>query len=136
MALWMLKDVFFPRVGPVLAAPGSTHMRMHRAMERGGLAGMLVAGVLVGICTVPCSGAMYLQITAVRHASGGGLTGLALLALYIVAIIMPLVLVLAVGSNRRVLGRLGRWNRANSPWVKTALATTVVAMSFGLLVSM
>ena len=79
---------------------------------------MLVAGVLVGICTVPCSGAMYLQITAVLHASGGGLTGLALLALYNVAFILPLVLLLAVASNRRVLGRLGRWNRTNSPWVR------------------
>ena len=32
MALWMLKDVFFPAVGPTMAAPGGTHARMHRAM--------------------------------------------------------------------------------------------------------
>jgi cytochrome c biogenesis protein CcdA len=68
MALWMLKDVFLPGVGPSMMAPGGTHGRMQKAMERGGLAGMLVAGVLVGICTVPCSGAMYLQI-GVLHAS-------------------------------------------------------------------
>lgn len=136
MALFMLKDVFLPGVGPSMMAPGGTHGRMQKAMERGGLAGMLIAGVLVGICTVPCSGAMYLQITAVLHASGGGLTGLALLALYNIAFIVPLLILLLAVSNRRVLGRLGRWNRANSPWIKAGLALAVIAMSFGLMVSM
>jgi cytochrome c biogenesis protein CcdA len=136
MALWMLKDVFLPGVGPSMAAPAGTHGRMHKAIERGGLAGMLIAGVLVGICTVPCSGAIYLAIVAVLHASGGGITGLALLALYNLAYIAPLVLMLAAVSNRRVLGRMSRWNRANSPWVKAGLAIAVVAMSFGLLYTM
>ncbi len=136
MALWMLKDVFLPGVGPSMMAPGGTHGRMQKAMERGGLAGMLLAGVLVGICTVPCSGAMYLQITAVLHASGGGLTGLALLALYNIAFIVPLLILLLAVGNRRVLGQLGRWNRANSPWMKTGIALSVIAMSFGLMVSM
>jgi cytochrome c biogenesis protein CcdA len=133
MALWMLKDVFFPGFGPSMMAPAGTHGRMHRAIERGGLAGMLIAGVLVGICTVPCSGAIYLDIVAVLNASGGGVTGLALLALYNLAYIAPLVLLLVAVSDRRVLGRLGRWNRANSPWIKVGLALAVVAMSFGLL---
>lgn len=136
MALWMLKDVFLPGVGPSMMAPGGTHARMQKAMERGGLAGMLIAGVLVGICTVPCSGAMYLSITAVLHASGGGATGLALLALYNIAFIVPLVVMLLAVSNRRVLGQLGRWNRANSPWIKAGIALAVIAMSLGLMVSM
>jgi cytochrome c-type biogenesis protein len=136
MALWMLKDVFLPGVGPSMMAPHGTSGRMHKAIERGGLAGMLIAGVLVGICTVPCSGAIYLAIVAVLHASGGGITGLALLALYNLAYIAPLVLLLAAVSNRRVLGQMGRWNRANSPWVKAGLAIAVVAMSFGLLFTM
>lgn len=136
MALWMLKDVLLPGVGPSMMAPAGTHGRMQRAMERGGLAGMLLAGVLVGICTVPCSGAIYLDIVAVLHASGGGLTGLALLALYNIAFIVPLLLLLLAVSDRRVLGQLGRWNRENSPWVKTALAVAVIVMSFSLMVSM
>lgn len=136
MALWMLKDVFLPGVGPSMMAPSGTHGRMQKAMERGGLTGMLIAGVLVGICTVPCSGAIYLDIVAVLHASGGGLTGIALLALYNIAFIVPLLLLLLAVSDRRVLGRLGRWNRSNSPWIKTGLALAVIVMSFGLMVSM
>jgi cytochrome c-type biogenesis protein len=136
MALWMLKDVFLPGVGPSMMAPGGTHGKMQKAMERGGLAGMLLAGVLVGICTVPCSGAMYLSITAVLHASGGGATGYALLALYNIAFIAPLLILLGAVSNRRVLGQLGRWNRANSPWIKAGIALAVILMSFGLMVSM
>jgi len=136
MALWMLKDVFLPGVGPSMMAPSGTHGKMQKAMERGGLGGMLLAGVLVGICTVPCSGAMYLSITAVLHASGGGATGYALLALYNIAFIAPLLILLGFVSNRRVLGQLGRWNRANSPWIKAGIALAVILMSFGLMVSM
>jgi cytochrome c biogenesis protein CcdA len=136
MALWMLKDVFLPGVGPSMMAPSGTHGRMQKAMQRGGLAGMLIAGVLVGICTVPCSGAIYLDVVAVLHASGGGVTGLALLALYNLAFIAPLLILLLAVSNRRVLGQMGRWNRANSPWVKVGIAAAVIAMSFGLMVSM
>jgi cytochrome c-type biogenesis protein len=136
MGLWMLKDVLLPGWGPSMMAPAGTHGRMQRTMERGSLGAMLTAGVLVGICTVPCSGAIYLDIVAVLHASGGGGTGLALLALYNVAFIVPLVVVLGAVSDRRVLGRLGRWNRANSAWVKGGLAVAVLAMSFALLVSM
>jgi cytochrome c-type biogenesis protein len=136
MAIWMLKDVLLPGVGPSMMAPAGTHGRMHKAIERGGLAGMLIAGVLVGICTVPCSGAIYLAIVAVLTASGGGLTGLALLALYNIAFIAPLVVLLLAVSNRRVLGQMARWNRANSPWIKAGLAIVVIAMSFGLLYSL
>jgi cytochrome c-type biogenesis protein len=136
MAVWMLKDVFLPGWGPTMAAPSGTHGWMNKAMQRGGLGGMLLAGVLVGICTVPCSGAIYLDIIAVLNASGGGPVGLALLALYNIAFIMPLLLFLLFVSDRRVLGTLGRWNRKNGAVVKTILAVGVVAMSFGLLFSM
>ena len=136
MAVWMLKDVFLPGVGPTMAAPSGTHGLMNKAMQRGGLAGMLIAGVLVGICTVPCSGAVYLSIIAVLHASGGGPVGLALLVLYNIAFILPLLMFLLFVSNRRVLGALGRWNKRNGAAVKTVLALGVVAMTFGLLFSL
>ena len=136
MAVWMLKDVFLPGWGPTMAAPSGTHGWMNKAMQRGGLAGMLLAGVLVGICTVPCSGAIYLDVVAVLHASGGGPVGLALLVLYNIAFILPLLTFLLLVSNRRVLGTLGRWNKQNGAVVKTVLALGVVLMSFGLLYSL
>jgi cytochrome c biogenesis protein CcdA len=136
MAVWMLKDVFLPGYGPTMAAPSGTHGWMNKAMQRGGLAGMLLAGVLVGICTVPCSGAIYLDVIAVLRASGGGIVGLALLALYNIAFILPLLLFLLFVSNRRVLGTLGRWNKQNGTVVKTVLALGVVLMSFGLVFSL
>src|SRR4030067_1048113 len=59
MALWVLEAVFLPGVGPSMIAPSGTHGRMQKAMERGGLSGMLLAGALRGICTAPRPGALY-----------------------------------------------------------------------------
>jgi cytochrome c biogenesis protein CcdA len=72
----------------------------------------------------------------VLHASGGGIVGLALLALYNIAFILPLMLFLLFVSNRRVLGTIGRWNKKNGTVVKATLALGVMAMSFGLLISL
>jgi hypothetical protein len=49
---------------------------------------------------------------------------------------MPLLVFLLAVSNRRVLGTLGRWNMRNGAVVRSVLAFGVVAMSFGLLLSM
>lgn len=136
MGLWMMKDVLFPHAGLTLAAPKASHGWMQTAMDRGGLGGMLLAGVLVGICTVPCSGAIYLGIVAILNASGGGLTGLALLALYNLAYITPLVVLLGLVSNRRLLGQLGRWNQSHNHLLKVVLAVIVIAMSLGLLLTL
>ncbi len=46
------------------------------------------------------------------------------------------MLLLVIVGNRRFLGRLGRWNRANATWIKAGLAIAVLAMSLGLLVTM
>lgn len=43
------------------------------------------------------------------------------------------VALLGAVSDRRVLGRIGPWGQANTPWIKGGLAIAVVAMSFGLL---
>ena len=58
------------------------------------------------------------------------------MALYNLACITPRVALLAAVSNRRVLGTMGRWNRANSPWVKAAIAFAVVAMSLALMITL
>ena len=70
------------------------------------------------------------------HASGGGITGFALLAICNIASIVPLLVLLGTISKRRVLRQHGRWNRSNSPWVNAGLALAVIAMSLGLLVSL
>ena len=59
--------------------------------------------------------------------------GFALLALCNIAFIVPLQTLLLAVSSRRVLGQIGRWNRANSPWIKATIALAVIAMSFGLM---
>jgi cytochrome c biogenesis protein CcdA len=61
----------------------------------------LLLGFLVGICEIPCTGAIYLATVALLSVRETFLVGLFYLLLYNLMFILPLVLVfLLVGSSR------------------------------------
>lgn len=59
---------------------------------------MFAAGVLVGLCTVPCSGAIYLAVLGLLASQATFPKGLAYLGLYNALFVLPLVALLAVAG--------------------------------------
>ena len=137
MALWMLKDVFLPGVGPSMMAPAGTHGRMQKAMEKGGLGGHAARrrpgrhlhGALLGR-HLPRDRGGAARLGRRRSPAWPSWPSTTSPSS------CPSWLLLLMVSDKRVLGRMGRWNRANSPWVKAGLALAVIAMSLGLMVTM
>lgn len=93
---------------------------------------LVVGGFLIGLCTVPCSGAVYLAVLSLLAAQGSALTGFAYLLLYNLMFILPLVAVLVLASSRPTLNRLAHWNIHHREWIRLALGSGVVMM--GLLI--
>ncbi|HXF82237.1 MAG TPA: hypothetical protein VNN19_05740 [bacterium] len=58
LGLWMVKDAVLPGWGWRLAMPARFHGAVRAALARTSPAGLFVAGGLVGLCTIPCSGAI------------------------------------------------------------------------------
>ncbi len=132
MGLWMVKDVLVPELGPPLAAPRAIVTRATGIARRLTVPALALGGFLIGLCTVPCSGAIYLAILSMLSAQPSVWQGFAYLVLYNLMFIVPLVLLLLAAVARPTLRQLARWNRAHGPGVKFALG--LFGIGLGLLI--
>src|SRR3990170_5798715 len=57
--LWMLKDYFLPDWGWRLQAPGRIGVIARQSARKATIPALIVGSFLIGLCTVPCSGAVY-----------------------------------------------------------------------------
>lgn len=126
--LWMLKDFFLPDWGWKLQAPGQVGIYARQAARKATIPALVTGGFLIGLCTVPCSGAVYLAVLSLLALQPTALLGYGYLVLYNVVFILPLVGILLLASARPTLNRLAHWNLHHKQWVKLALGGGVVAM--------
>src|SRR3972149_4523383 len=113
LGLWMLKDYFIPDLGVRLQAPAAVGEWARASARRMTVPGLVAGGILIGLCTVPCSGAVYLAVLSLLAAQADRLAGFGYLLLYNVMFILPLAALLVASSSRPVLARLARWNLAH-----------------------
>ncbi len=121
-------------MGPALAMPARFHGVVRRALAQTTPIGLFIAGGLVGLCTVPCSGAIYLGVLALIAREPLG-TRLGYLLLYNVMFVVPLLAVLAAVANRRTLNRLAHWYVPRKGMAKAAVGLLTVALGFIILVT-
>jgi cytochrome c biogenesis protein CcdA len=109
LGLVNLKDYFWYGVGPSLTVPTVGTAARDRWMRRATLPATAVVGFLVGICEFPCTGGVYVGILGLLAAQTTFLSGLGYLVVYNVMFVLPLVVLLLLIGNRRVVGQFSRW---------------------------
>ena len=132
LGLWMLKDYFIPGLGPRLQAPAAVGRWVGQATRKMTVPALTLGGFLIGLCTVPCSGAVYLAVLALLSAQPSA-TAFGYLVLYNLMFIIPLVGVLIAASARPTLSKLAHWNLHHKEWVRLALGSGVVLMGLAIL---
>ena len=130
--LWMLKDFFLPDLGWRLQAPPQVGNRAREMAKKATVPALIVGGFLIGLCTVPCSGAVYLGVLSLLALQPSAWLGYSYLVLYNLIFVLPLVVILVAASARPTLNRLAHWNLHHKEWVRLALGGGVVVM--GLLI--
>jgi cytochrome c-type biogenesis protein len=132
LGLWMLKDYFIPEIGwrlQALARLGSLARQMGKKVT---VPALVLGGFLIGLCTIPCSGAVYLAVLSLLALQPTALLGYFYLVLYNIVFILPLVVVLLAAASRPTLNRIAHWNLHHKEWVRLMLGGGVVGM--GLLI--
>lgn len=130
--LWMLKDFFLPDWGWRLQAPGKIGVIARQSAKKGTIPALIVGGFLIGLCTVPCSGAVYLAVLSLLALQPTALLGYGYLVLYNIVFVLPLTAILLLAASRPTLNRLAHWNIHHKEWVRLVLGGGVVVM--GLLI--
>jgi cytochrome c-type biogenesis protein len=130
--LWMLKDYFIPGWGWRLQAPGRVGQIAREAAKKGTIPALVLGGFLIGLCTVPCSGAVYLGVLSLLALQPSAFLGYSYLVLYNIVFVLPLIAILIAASSRPTLNRLAHWNLHHKEWVRLVLGSGVVIM--GLLI--
>lgn len=128
----VMKDYFIPG-SSFLVIPERMHASINNWIRRTTSPGVFGAGVLVGLCTVPCSGGIYLAVIGLLSLQSTLAQGILYLLLYNLMLILPLVIILLASSNRAVVDKMMAWQSRNRTGVKLVMGSFMVAMGFVIL---
>ncbi|MBI2466206.1 MAG: hypothetical protein HYV66_03225 [Candidatus Sungbacteria bacterium] len=94
-----------------LKIPDAAHRYMAVLMEKASLPTAFLLGGLVGLCEFPCTGGPYLMILGLLHDRSTYVNGLGYLIFYNIIFILPLVIILAIASNKNLLEKMENWKK-------------------------
>lgn len=106
-----LINYYFPAFPIKLKIPQVAHHKMAALMEKASAPTAFLLGGLVGLCEFPCTGGPYLMILGLLHDQSTYLNGLGYLILYNLIFILPLVIILAIASNKNLLEKIQTWKK-------------------------
>ena len=132
-SLLALQEALLPELGERLRMPPMLHSRAQSWVQRASLPGLFVAGSLIGLCTVPCSGSVYLAVLALLSSRADFGQALGYLVVYNLAVVVPLIALLGAAATPAAMRALTRWQLHNRASLKLALGLTTALVSLAAL---
>ncbi len=124
-----LAEYFFPRFPIKLHMPAAAGQKTQDWLRKATVPATVGVGVLVGLCTFPCSGGVYVSIITLLNAKTTLAWGVAYLALYNVLFVAPLLLIVAAAGNRATAKRWARWERQQSRRIRLWYGLAMIALA-------
>ncbi len=128
-----LQEALLPELGERLRMPPMLHSRAQSWVQRASLPGLFVAGSLIGLCTVPCSGSVYIAVLALISTRADLGQALGYLVIYNLAFVVPLIALLGAAATPAAMRVLARWQLHNRARLKLALGLTTALVSLAAL---
>lgn len=125
-------NYFFPRFPIKLKIPQFTKETLEKWMHKSTLPAAFVLGILVGLCTFPCSGGIYVAVIALLAAKATYLKGLGYMTIYNFMFILPLLIILFGASNKYVTEKMTNWEQSKSKSMR--LWSGVIMVALGLII--
>ncbi|OGM90910.1 hypothetical protein A2755_01760 [Candidatus Wolfebacteria bacterium RIFCSPHIGHO2_01_FULL_48_22] len=123
---------FFPSFPIRFRIPRVAHEKIAALMHKSSLPAVFLLGALVGLCEFPCTGGPYLMVVGLLHDTGTYLKGVGYLLLYNVIFVLPLVVVLLLTSNAKLIEKVQTWKKKEMKHMK--LWTGIAMVALGILI--
>ena len=128
IGVFVVVQPYLPGIPNPFHTPGVAWESIRKWMLKGTQPAAAVAGFLVGLCTFPCSGGIYVAVLGLLAAKTTYWGGLGYLYLYNLAFVLPLVIILVVVSNRALARRATTWERGHTHWFRQATGISMVVV--------
>ncbi len=134
MGLINIKDFFWYGKGISLSPNWLNTSFFKKKLTSLTILSTLIAGFIVGLCTFPCTGGIYVAILGILSTQTTFTEGLIYLILYNGAFVLPLVLILTFLTNKRTLGIITRWESTNKKIIKLVMGILLIALGVLLII--
>ena len=128
-----LAEYFFPRFPIRLHMPAFAHEQTYSLLKKATLPATLGMGFLVGLCTFPCSGGIYVSIITLLASQATVVWGVLYLILYNLMFILPLVLILVLAGNRVTAKAWAAWERRHTGTIRLWYGAAMLGLGVVLL---
>lgn len=128
-----LIEYFFPKFPIKLHMPKIAGARTQTLIKQATLPTTMAAGLLVGLCTFPCSGGIYVSIITLLNAKTTLAWGVSYLFLYNILFVLPLIVILLVVGNRMAAKAWARWEREHALKIRLWYGGIMVALGAAML---
>ena len=113
-----IANEFFPQFPIKLQLPAFAHRSMASLMNRASVVAAFALGLLVGACQFPCMGGPYLMVIGLLHDKMTYFAGFGYLLLYNAILVIPLVVVLWISSDKVIVEKAQQWKREKTKGVR------------------
>ncbi len=104
----------WPQFPIKLHMPARAHQKVNQLLKVATVPATIGVGFIVGLCTFPCSGGIYVSIITLLNAKTTLAWGLSYLTLYNILYILPLVVILLAAGNRVTAKKWAAWEREHA----------------------
>ncbi|MGE5219766.1 MAG: cytochrome c biogenesis protein CcdA [Chloroflexota bacterium] len=133
LGLLNLIEYLWPAFPIKLHMPAAAHNKVHQLLKLATVPATVGIGFIVGLCTFPCSGGIYVSIITLLNAKTTLGWGLAYLTLYNMLFILPLIIILLVVSNRVVAKQMATWEREHALGLRLWFGVTMIGLGAAML---
>ena len=128
LGLVNIQEWLWPETPIKLHMPGIAYGKVNDLLKQASVPATMGIGFIVGLCTFPCSGGVYVSIITLLAAKTTYLWGLGYLALYNLLFVLPLVVILLVVGNRTAAKSLAQWERRHTLRLRLWFGLVMVAL--------
>ena len=121
---------FFPSFPIKLQLPAVAHRSMAKLMNQASVLAAFGLGLLVGACQFPCMGGPYLMVIGLLHDKLTYFAGFGYLALYNLILVLPLIVVLWIASDKVIVDKAQQWKKEKTKGVRLWAGIIMIVLGF------